>query len=336
MPIYRDRERGAFVFEFNRVIPGAGRIRARKRLPKAWNQAQADAFDRKESARLYALASGTEGADHLIEDAVSRYVEERCPNLKTGKATALELAGMYWAYAGRPMSALPDVVKAYKLKARRVDKDGVEHALAPASIRNRIRYLVSACRWGWREHSMGEHDPGAAVTVPQVKNERHVYGSRIDMLRACKACKNRTARMAIRIAFYSGMRLSEILKAKVRGTAWVLEDTKNGNPRIVPIHPRAAVCSRRFKAIPKITIQRAWSRARDAAGLQGMHFHDWRHSAASELINAGVDLYTVGRVLGHKDSRSTQRYAHLAVDTLSAAIGKIGQKNPSIPQKKTA
>ena len=46
-----------------------------------------------------------------------------------------------------------------------------------------------------------------------------------------------------------------------------------------------------------------------------------------ELINAGVDLFTVGRVLGHKDPRSTQRYSHLAIDTLTAAVGKIGRKN---------
>ena len=87
MPIYRDRERGAFVFEFDRIIHGAGRVRARKRLPKAWNQAQADAFDRQESARLYALATGTQGADALIEEAVAKYVTERVPHLKSGKNT---------------------------------------------------------------------------------------------------------------------------------------------------------------------------------------------------------------------------------------------------------
>lgn len=166
------------------------------------------------------------------------------------------------------------------------------------------------------------------------KNERQVYGDRADMLRAARAMRNRQARMALRIAFHSGMRLSEIKRAQPRGEVWVLDDTKNGQPRHVPIHSRAAVCARHFnRAMPKITIQRCWERARDAAGLQGMHFHDWRHTAASELINAGVDLYTVGRVLGHKDARSTQRYAHLAVGTLAAAVGRIGGKNPIQPKK---
>jgi integrase len=323
MPIYRDRERGAFVFEFDRRIPGAGRIRARKRLPRSWNQAQADAFERQESARLYALATGTEGANRLIEEAVASYLKERVPHLKAGKNTAAELASMFWAYQGRPLSALADVCKAYRLKATK--EDGTQ--LAPATVRNRIRYLVAACRYGWKEHGMADWDPGATVSVPEVKNERQVYAGRPDMLRAARAMKNRQARMALRIAFYSGMRLGEILRAEPRGTAWVLEDTNNGNPRIVPIHPRAAVCARRFnQATPKITIQRCWEKVRDKAGLQGMHFHDWRHSAASELINAGIDLYTVGRVLGHKDSRSTARYSHGAVDTLAAAVEKIGRR----------
>jgi site-specific recombinase XerD len=55
-----------------------------------------------------------------------------------------------------------------------------------------------------------------------------------------------------------------------------------------------------------------------------LHIHDCRHSAASNMVNQGVDLYTVGKVLGHKDLRSTKRYSHLSVDTLTAAIRKIG------------
>lgn len=59
-------------------------------------------------------------------------------------------------------------------------------------------------------------------------------------------------------------------------------------------------------ATPKPTLEAAWRRARAACGLEHVHLHDLRHSTASELINAGVDLYTVGAVLGHKDPRSTQ------------------------------
>jgi hypothetical protein len=53
-------------------------------------------------------------------------------------------------------------------------------------------------------------------------------------------------------------------------------------------------------------------------------------------VKHGVDLYIVGAVLGHTDSRSAQRYAHLATESLSVAIGKIGQKIPNTPKRKAA
>ena len=331
MPIYRDKKRGAFVFEFDRTIEGK-RIRSIKALPKTWNQAQADAYDRQQSAKLYAVATSIERQTFTIDEAVERYLAERAPRLKTKKTVNEELARLLPIYQGRPISALADVCKAYRLTAKREDGK----PLADASIRIRIRYLTAACRWGWKHHNMCEADPAAKVVVPQVNNARHEYASRAEMLSIAKHCTNRMARMAIRMAFYSGMRLSEILRAEVAGTAWVLRETKNGNPRIVPIHPRVAVCARRFKALPKITIQTNFNRAKVKAKLPRFTFHDMRHSSASEMANNGVDLYTVGAVLGHKDARSTKRYSHLATETLSAAVGKIGQKIPSIAQRKSA
>ncbi|WP_150608997.1 site-specific integrase [Pandoraea cepalis] len=114
-------------------------------------------------------------------------------------------------------------------------------------------------------------------------------------------------------------------------------DTKNGLPRLVPIHPRIAACARSLKqATPKITIQRAFERARRDVEMSHLHFHDLRHSAASALVNAGVDLFTVGRILGHRDTRSTQRYAHLAVASLASAVKKTEQKIPTAKTKMPA
>ena len=68
--------------------------------------------------------------------------------------------------------------------------------------------------------------------------------------------------------------------------------------------------------------------------MDHVRLHDLRHSAASEMVNEGVDLYTVGVVLGHKDPRSTARYSHHRADTLAAAVGKIGRKSSHIPDAK--
>lgn len=71
---------------------------------------------------------------------------------------------------------------------------------------------------------------------------------------------------------------------------------------------------------PYTCIKHPWDTARDAAGLAGLHMHDLRHSAASFMINAGIDLFAVGKVLGHADHQSTMRYSHLANDTLMQAV----------------
>ena len=330
MPIYRDKKTGCFCFEFDRVIQGQ-RVRTRKQLPRTWNQSQADAFDRQESARLYALAVGVERPSFTIEDAVKKYLDERVPQLKHGKDYAQSLELMFPFYQGRPIESLADVCKAYRLRATREprydDKGNLlpSEPLAPATIKNRIRYLTSACRYAWRHHDMAESDPAAKVTIPTVKNARQVFITRADMLKVAKACTDKPVRAMIRIAFYSGMRLSEIIRAKVEGGNFVLRDTKNGDPRHIPIHQKV-LRSVGYEWPSRYMAAYRFEHARHAVNMDWLHFHDLRHSAASAMIQSGVDLYTVGAVLGHRSSASTKRYAHLATDGLKTAISKIGKK----------
>jgi site-specific recombinase XerD len=54
--------------------------------------------------------------------------------------------------------------------------------------------------------------------------------------------------------------------------------------------------------------------------VTNFRFHDLRHTFASALVQKGVDLYRVQRLLGHRDGRMTQRYAHLAPETLLEAV----------------
>ncbi|HIC7214001.1 tyrosine-type recombinase/integrase [Burkholderia stabilis] len=58
---------------------------------------------------------------------------------------------------------------------------------------------------------------------------------------------------------------------------------------------------------------------------KNVRMHDLRHSAASEMINAGIDFDTVAGVLEHKTTTSSRRYAHLLTDRLAEAVKKIGR-----------
>lgn len=71
---------------------------------------------------------------------------------------------------------------------------------------------------------------------------------------------------------------------------------------------------------PFVSIKNGWAVAIRRAKLPGLRIHDLRHSAASFMVNSGVDLFAVGKVLGHASYQSTQRYSHLANDTLLKAV----------------
>ena len=66
-----------------------------------------------------------------------------------------------------------------------------------------------------------------------------------------------------------------------------------------------------------------WQKLRVLAGLDGVRIHDCRHTFASHAVMSGLDLYTVGRLLGHADIASTERYAHLEDDHVREAAGRI-------------
>src|SRR6185503_9339821 len=67
-------------------------------------------------------------------------------------------------------------------------------------------------------------------------------------------------------------------------------------------------------------LRRALRPATRKAGLQDFHFHDLRHTFATRLVQSGVDLYKVQRLLGHKSPTMTQRYAHHYPESLRDGV----------------
>lgn len=331
MPITRHHT-GRWLYQFDRVIPGAGRQRANRVLPEGWTRAQAQAYDQRETARLYDLATGGQRQDHLIEDAVLAYLEEHAPRLKNQRDLVGALALIQPFYEGKTMGQLAEVATEYSKKAE----------VMPATVRNRLAYLRAACRWAWKHKGMGAHDPAERMILPKVNNARHVYLSRAQAIQVFRLLGLSWARDAARVAFYTGWRIGEVLKATpidtASGIALSIPDTKNGRPRMVPVHRKIEHLVRRHwpPRIATSTVSRKVKTALKAAGLGHARLHDLRHSAASEMINAGVDLYTVGGVLGHKSQVSTARYAHLAQERLRDAVGAIGGKKSQPDQKKRA
>lgn len=70
-------------------------------------------------------------------------------------------------------------------------------------------------------------------------------------------------------------------------------------------------------------INSSWEALCEAADLADFRFHDLRHTFASHLVMAGVDLNTARELLGHSDICMTLRYAHLAPNKLAEAVSKL-------------
>ena len=143
-------------------------------------------------------------------------------------------------------------------------------------------------------------------------------------------------------ALNTGMRKGEILNLKwdnvdLRHGFILLDKTKNGERREIPINNTLKAV---FQAItrrldishvfydnatgkPYGDVKRSFNTACRRAGIKDFHFHDLRHTFASHLVMAGVDITTVKELLGHKTLTMTLRYTHLAPSHKVEAVKKL-------------
>lgn len=141
---------------------------------------------------------------------------------------------------------------------------------------------------------------------------------------------------------FTGARRSEVLHMRwsnidYQHKSWFIPITKAGKPRYIPLSdqvilllehiPRYSGCDWVFpnpKTLdPFVSIFNSWNTARIRAGLKDVRMHDLRHSFASFLVNSGRSIYEVQNLLGHTQTKTTQRYAHLSKSTLIDAANSI-------------
>jgi len=95
----------------------------------------------------------------------------------------------------------------------------------------------------------------------------------------------------------------------------IFPKTKNGTARGVPLVATVVAelekLARTDERVFPATVTKAWRTAVRKSGLVDFRFHDLRHSAASHLVQSGANLVEIATLLGHKDIRMTQRYAHV-------------------------
>ena len=149
---------------------------------------------------------------------------------------------------------------------------------------------------------------------------------------------------AIRLLILTGCRKSEILSLR-----WEWVDFENSCLRLpeskagAKVVPLGAPALELLATLPRVKdnrhvlpgekenghligLPRAWTKIKKQAGLEDIRLHDLRHSFATVAVAGGDSLYLVGKVLGHKESRSTEVYAHAQQDPLRAVADRAANK----------
>jgi integrase len=221
--------------------------------------------------------------------------------------------------------------------------DKAAEGLKPATV-EKIRVVLGRSFELARQWNMpgSEVNPVRNVPRPRFSNARSRYLNASEaarLLRAADRSPQPQLKPIIQLLLMTGCRKSELLQARwehvdLERRSWLIPMSKSGKARHVPLSqvavdvlealPRLPGCD---LVVPNLAsgeafrdIKKAWDTVRRDACLSDVRLHDLRHSAASFMINAGVDLYTVGRVLGHAQAASSQRYSHLSDATLLAAV----------------
>jgi integrase len=198
-------------------------------------------------------------------------------------------------------------------------------AYAPATINRSLATLKKGLALAW-ECGLTATNHGPAVKSLAVNNKREMFLT-IDQVRHLADCCPEPARAAVWIALLTGARRGEIMKMRpedVGPDAITIHagNTKTLRTRVVPMVPAVRPWLEHLPIAYSSYegLKTAFQRARVAAEMPWVNFHDLRHSCASILMASGADLYTVAKILGHSTITTTQRYAHLEVRQLRTSM----------------
>jgi len=218
--------------------------------------------------------------------------------------------------------------------------------LAPATVNRYAASLAAVVTWAIKRRiaPKGYVHPCRSVERRTEHNEKTRFLSaaeRARLLTECKAAAWPRMYALVLMAMTTGARKGELLGLRWRdvdldaGQARIAQ-TKNGDPRLLPLVPAVVEELRRFKAGPALCVfpssvdanqparfELQFVAAVKAAKLKDVTFHTLRHTAASILAASGATLVELADFLGHRQMQMTKRYSHLCITHKKAMVERV-------------
>lgn len=267
-----------------------------------------------------------------LADVLERYIEEVCPGKRGGAEDAIRLRAMMRLSVARLNLARirPRDIAAYR--------DARLKTCTPGTVLRDLSALSAILNHARKEWGYAVVNPVSEIRKPSQPAGRDrilSYEEEMRLLAALEPIGRRSPYMQplVIVAVETAMRRGEML-----GMTWsavnlekrtvYLPLTKNGEARTVPLSGRAVdTLARMARSITgrvfpmqAAAMERAFSQARKRAGLEGLHFHDLRHTATTRLAEK-LNLLELAAVTGHKDLRMLKRYYHPKAEELAKKLG---------------
>ena len=227
-------------------------------------------------------------------------------------------------------------------------------------LANRARSLLSkmfslAKEWGWR----ADNPVLGIEKYQEEKRDRWLNDEELQRLWAVLDKYNHhLTTYAFKLLLLTGARKGELLQSRweqfdLEKGIWTKPShlTKQKKKEHLPLSENALVVINELKKFkkedtpylfpskvgnqPLQEIKTFWKRVIKEAGFEDVRIHDLRHTHASHLVSSGLSLSVVGKLLGHTQAATTQRYAHLADEPLRKATGLFGDKLKKLTSKES-
>ena len=277
--------------------------------------------------------------ERTFKELMARYEKEYFRNLASYKKCECFLKGLIEFFGTYKLKEItPSLIYDFK-KMRKAQ------GIKPSTLNRQLTIAKRAVNIAIREWGWNIDNPFSKVPAEREATRRDrwlTYEEEEALLNASP----QWLRDFIIFAIWTGLREGNIINLKredvdLKRKVVYIKKTKNGSPLLLPLHEKACeVLERRLKIaymehdyiftsptgkkLMPNNLRRAFRKAVKRAGLRDLRIHDLRHTFGTRLAQNGVDLYTIAKLLGHRDVRATQRYAHHCVDSLRMGLEHLG------------
>lgn len=329
MSVYKRGKKGMYYMSF--IVNGVQTCRSTCKFTKKEAKI-VEAAEKKKLMEEGSLSAREKRSRMKLSEAIKKVYNEKWKHNKDGYKSCRNVEIVMDLISDLPISSIDeDVISelVIKLESRGIKSGTVNRYLAA------LKTLLRHNKQPWDHITLKKEPIGRTRIVTEVEENMA-----INLLRYREHPPRRQyyydVADLIEVLLDTGCRLSEILFVTFSDinfetnllTSWI---NKGEKPKSIPMTSKVRAIMLKRKVtnakqpfnITVAQVERAWSWVRDVMGLQDdSEFvpHSLRHTSASNLVNADIDLYVVKEWLGHSTIKITEKYAHLNPMKLAQAV----------------